>query len=126
MQRKKAPIHLYIPTEGFEHRQPWKRGELGAEGIDALWMERGEGKTQGAGAAIPESDGEGSVHDLPIIHRVMSQSAIEHVTGLSPAGIAIEPRATDILIKHGISAGIKHTPLYIMSRPHSPNILWMA
>ena len=109
MQREAAPIHLYIPGRKPIKQREWGRGELRNVGINALWMD--------ADDKIPSAANESeSMHDLPIVYRAASRSAIERISTLSPAGIAIDPQSADLVIDCASSAGIKHTPLYLLSR----------
>jgi len=117
--REKTPIHLYIPGGVLLEEHMWKRGELKGEGIDALWIETGERDDRIAGPVIPNRRGAGSMHGLPVIHRLQSQSAVERIAELHPAHIAIDPRWADQLIKHGGSGSMKHVPLYLISQPQS-------
>ena len=118
-QREKTPIHLYMREGGLQEEHAWRRGELKGEGIDALWIETGERVNRGAGPATPNKGEAGSMHGLPIIHRLLSQSAIERMAELSTSEIAIDPRWADQLIEHGDSGSMKHTPLYLISQPQS-------
>jgi hypothetical protein len=108
-QREPAPVHLYIPGRKSTKQRGWGRRKLRDAGIDALWMDADEKILSGAN----ESE---SMPDLPVIYHAASQSAIERISTLSPAGIAIDPRSVELVIDRASPAGIKHTPLYLLSR----------
>jgi len=108
-QREPAPIHLYIPGKQPIKQREWGHGKLRDAGIDALWMDADE-------KILPGANESESMHNLPIIYRAASRSAIEGISTLSPAGIAIDPKSADLIIERASFAGIKHTPLYLLSR----------
>jgi hypothetical protein len=108
-KREPVPIHLYISERKPIKQREWGRGKLRDTGIDALWMDADENILSGAN----ESE---IMPDLPVIYRTASRSAIERISTLSPAGIAVDPQSADQVIDRESPAGIKHTPLYLLSR----------
>ena len=108
-KREPPPVHLYVPGRKPIKQRGWGRGKLRDAGIDALWMDGDDKILSGAN----ESE---RMHDLPVIYRAASRSAIERIYTLSPAGIAVDPRSADLVIERASSAGRKHTPLYLLSR----------